>query len=268
MTVLLLFLVLAQADAAQRPAGPPDYVVGPQDRLAVTVFDEADLTRSVTVDGDGTFDFPLIGRVKAAGLTLRAIADEVTARLKKSFMVSPQVTIEVETFRSQVVYVTGQVRLPGAVALTGNMSLMDVLAKAGSPTPDAGSYVEINRRPRNATPGASTTAPAQPERISMSDLQSGRAHHVALSDGDTIFVPKADTFFVTGHVRNPGPFLLDGHMTVARALSMAGGITDRGARGRVKITRLVDGKQVVLKNVKMEEIVKPGDAIEVPPRFF
>jgi polysaccharide export outer membrane protein len=75
MTVLLLFLVLAQADAAQRPAGPPDYVVGPQDRLAVTVFDEADLTRSVTVDGDGTFDFPLIGRVKAAGLTLRAIAD-------------------------------------------------------------------------------------------------------------------------------------------------------------------------------------------------
>jgi hypothetical protein len=49
---------------------------------------------------------------------------------------------------------------------------------------------------------------------------------------------------------------------------MAGGITDRGARGRVKITRLVDGKQVVLKNVKMEEIVKPGDAIEVPPRFF
>jgi polysaccharide export outer membrane protein len=267
MIGVLLVVLLAQLEAPQRPPATPDYIVGAQDRLAVTVFGEPDLTRAVTVDGDGTFDFPLIGRVKASGLPLRAIAEDLTARLKKGFMVNPQVTIEVETFRSQVVYVTGQVRQPGAVALTGTMSLMDVLSRAGSPTPDAGSYIEINRRPRPG-PGGASAPPAAPERISMADLQSGRAHHVVLSDGDTIFVPKADTFFVTGHVRNPGPYILDGAVTVGRAISMAGGITDRGARGRIRITRLVDGKQVVLKNVKMEDLLKPGDAIEVPARFF
>ena len=56
-------------------------------------------------------------------------------------------SIEVETYRSQVVYVWGQVRSPGAVTLTGNTNLTEALAKAGSPTPDAGSYIEINRRP-------------------------------------------------------------------------------------------------------------------------
>lgn len=265
MTTFLLLLVLAQADSTQRPAGAPEYIVGPQDRLAIAVFGEADLTRSVTVDSDGSFDFPFIGRVRAAGLSLRAITDEITVRLKKSYIVNPQVTIEVDAYRSQVVYVTGQVRQPGAIALTGGMSLMDVLAKAGSPTPDAGSYIEINRRPRAGAAGA---PPVAPERISMADVRSGRAHGVLLLDGDTIFVPKADTFFVTGHVRNPGPYLLDSEVTVGRAISMAGGITDRGARGRVSIRRLVDGKQIVLKNVRMEEVVKPGDAIEVPLRFF
>ena len=267
MTALLVLLCLLQPGAPQRPPGPPEYIVGSQDRLAVTVFGEPDLTRTVSVDANGMFDFPLIGRVQAGGLTLRAIAEDVTARLKNGYLVNPQVTVDVDTYRSQIVYVTGQVRQPGAVALTGNMSLMDVLAKAGSPTPDAGSYIEINRRPM-ALGSSNGSAPAGPERVGMSDVQSGRAHHVLLSDGDTIFVPKAETFFVTGHVRNPGPYLLDGEVTVGRALSMAGGITDRGARGRIKITRLVDGRQVVLKDVKMEDPVKPGDAIEVPPRFF
>ncbi|HXW03953.1 MAG TPA: polysaccharide biosynthesis/export family protein [Vicinamibacterales bacterium] len=267
MTVLLLVAVLAGVGpAAQRVSGTPEYVVGSQDRLAVVVYGEPDLTRTVTVDIDGTFDFPLIGRVKAGGLTLRSIAEDVAARLRKSYIVNPQVTLEVETYRSQVVYVSGQVRLPGAVALTGDMTLMDVLAKAGSPTPDAGAYVEINRRPVGGSTG--TAPPPAPERISMADVRRGRARDVVLSDGDTIFVPKAETFFVTGHVRNPGPYLIDDGLTVAQAISMAGGITDRGARGRVKITRLVDGKQVVLKGVRMDELVKPGDAIDVPPRFF
>ena len=267
MILVLLLALAAPLQAPQRPAGAPDYAVGSQDRLSVTVFGEADLTRIVTVDGDGTFDFPLVGRIRAAGLTLRAIEAELVARLRQGYLRSPQVSIDVETYRSQVVYVTGQVRMPGAIALAGNMSVMDVLSRAGSPTPDAGTYILINRRPRPATDG-STPAPLEPERVSMADLQSGRAQHLVLSDGDTIFVPKAETFFVTGHVRNPGPYLLDANMTVGRALSMAGGVTDRGARGRVKITRIVDGKQVVLRNVKMEEIVMAGDAIEVPPRFF
>src|SRR5574338_454400 len=123
MTVLLLLLL----SFAQSPSSPTtlEYVVGAQDKLAITVFDEPSLTKTVTVDGDGSFDFPLIGRVRAAGLTVRAIQQDVTERLRKDYLVDPQVSIEVENYRSQVVYVTGQVRVPGAVPLMGNMTVMD-----------------------------------------------------------------------------------------------------------------------------------------------
>jgi polysaccharide export outer membrane protein len=260
----LLIIVLSALLGQSPPPPPAEYVVGAQDRLSIRVFGEADLTRVVTVDGDGTFDFPLIGRVKALGLTARAIEQEVTTRLKNGFLVDPQVTIEVEAYRSQVVYVTGQVRTPGAVPLTGVMSVMEALARAGSPLPDAGPYILINRRHASA-PDAVLPAP---EKVQMEELQSGRAQQIALRDGDTIFVPKAETFFVTGYVKNPGPFLFDGDVTVAEAISRAGGVSERGSKSRLRITRIVDGKQIVLKNVKLEDSVQPGDSVEVLPRFF
>src|SRR5262245_1207527 len=123
MTYLILFLTFLQAVTPR--ATLSEYVVGPKEKLAIVVFDEPALPRSITLDGDGTFDYPLLGRVRAAGLSVRAIQEDMTARLKKDFLVNPQVAIEVETYRSQSVYVTGQVRQPGAVPLTGNMTVME-----------------------------------------------------------------------------------------------------------------------------------------------
>ena len=105
-------------------------------------------------------------------------------------------------------------------------------------------------------------------RVSMADLQSGRAQSIILADGDTVFVPKAETFFVTGYVKNGGPFLHDPSMTVSKAISMAGGVTEKGSRSRLRITRLVNGKQVVVKDVKPDDPVLPGDSIEVMSRLW
>jgi polysaccharide export outer membrane protein len=267
MVVLSLLLVLtAQPQSAQTS---PEYMVGSQDRLSITVVDEPNLTRVVTVGGDGSFDYPFIGSVKAAGVSIRGIQQDITTRLKEKYLRNPQVSIEIETYRSQVVYVWGQVKTPGAVTLMGNISLTEALAKAGSPTPDAGSYIEINRRPRSAAnEGPAEPKPAPPERISMVELQSGRAQNIFLSDGDTIFVPKAEMFFVTGYVKNGGPFLHQDAMTVSKAISMAGGITEKGSRSRIRITRVVGGKQVVIRDVKLEDPVQPGDSIEVLSRLW
>jgi polysaccharide biosynthesis/export protein len=244
----------------------PEYVVGNQDRLAITVVDEPALTRVITVGSDGAFDYPFIGMVKAAGTTLRSIQQDITSRLKEKYLRNPQVSIEVETYRSQVVYVWGQVRNPGAVTLMGNISLTEALAKAGSPTADAGAYIQINRRPAGgAAPAAEG---ATPERVSMTELQTGRAQGISLSDGDTVFVPKAEMIFVTGYVRNGGPFLHDAAMTVSRALSMAGGVSEKGSRTRIRITRQVDGKQVIIKDVKLDDVVLAGDSIEVLSRIW
>jgi polysaccharide export outer membrane protein len=263
MVALFFLLSLIAPPEAQAPRVSPEYIVGTQDRLAITVVDEPNLTRVVTVGSDGGFDYPFIGLVKAAGQTVRAIQQDITTRLKEKYLRNPQVSIEVESYRSQVVYVWGQVKVPGSVTLMGNITLTEALARAGSPTPDAGSYIEINRRP----PAGSERKP-EPERISMTDLQSGRAQDIQLSDGDTVFVPKAETFFVTGFVRNGGPFLHDANMTVSKAISMAGGITEKGSRSRIRITRVVNGKQVVLKDVKMDDLVQPGDSVEVLPRLW
>ena len=268
MTILFSLLLLIQA---QNPAVAGEYIVGPQDRLSITVFDEPTLTKTVTVDSDGSFDYPLVGRVTAGGLSVRQITVNLKKRLgpPDGFLVNPQVNIEVETYRSQVVYVNGQVRVPGAVPLKGAMTIMDVLAQAGSPTPDAGPYIEIYRKPAGQGP-ASPVDPAKasaPLRVTMEDLRNGRAQQILLNDGDTVNVPKAQTFIVNGFVRTPNTYVLEGEVTVQKAIAMAGGVTERGAQSRTKIQRMVDGRLVEIR-AKMTDLVLPNDTIVVPQRFF
>jgi polysaccharide export outer membrane protein len=269
---MLIFVSLLLLSQSPNPALAAEYIVGPQDRLAITVFDEPTLTKSVTVDGDGSFEFPLIGRVTAGGLSVRQIAAELKKRLgpPNGFLVNPQVNIEVETYRSQVVYVNGQVRIPGAVPLKGAMTIMDVLAQAGSPTAEAGSYVEVYRKPVGQSadgPIDPSKAPAPPLRVAMEDLRNGRAQKILLADGDTLNVPKAQTFIVNGFVRTPNTYVLDGEITVQKALAMAGGVTERGAQSRTKIQRMVNGRLVEIR-AKMTDLVQPNDTLVVPQRFF
>ena len=155
MILLLLLTGSGQTQASSTPASEParqsttDYIVGAQDVLKVTVFGVPELTRDVTVDTDGTFDFPLVGRIKAAGLPVRAVETELKARLSNGFLVNPTVNVDVGAYRSQTVYILGEVREPGRKTLAGNASIMSALAEAGFTT-NAGSYVivSIDRRAR------------------------------------------------------------------------------------------------------------------------
>jgi polysaccharide biosynthesis/export protein len=280
MRTLTLLLTLAQAVAAAvtpqapSPAAPlapshADYVIGIQDVLNVTVFGEADASRAgVTVDGDGTIDCPYIGRVTAAGRTTRALEQEIRQRLSKGLFVNPSVTVEIVKYRSKTVTVQGMVRMPGEFKLEGNVSIMSVLAQAGSMTPDAGSYVVITRYSPSSSPGSGSAEPvAQQIRVPRRDLESGRAQTITLQDRDTIFVPKAETVFVLGYVRQTGPIVYEEGLTVERALALAGGATERAATGRITIERSVDGKVQKIK-ARMSDLVQPNDTIRVPQRIL
>src|SRR5215467_8907312 len=151
-----------------------DYRVGPQDVLTITSYDQADLSGKFTVEADGTFTYPLIGRVKAGGLTLRGLEESLKTRLKdEGFFRNPQVTVSVETYKSQKIYVIGEVRMPGSIPLSGDMNLVEAIARAGSTLPTASGEAIIV----HATPGA--TGPAQPsdsangERVDLLALQNG-----------------------------------------------------------------------------------------------
>jgi polysaccharide export outer membrane protein len=95
------------------------------------------------------------------------------------------------------------------------------------------------------------------------------ARNLQLRDGDTIFIPRVDVnrIFVTGQVRSVGAYSITTGTTVLQALALAGGPTEGAAVNRMRIIRLIRGKQESLK-VKLGDIVLPGDTIMVPERFF
>jgi polysaccharide export outer membrane protein len=129
----LLFLIgLAAPLAAQN-----NYIVGPQDVLTVTVFGESELSGKYTVEQDGTFTFPQIGRVKAGGLTLRDLEQELKTKLADGYLRNPQVAVAIENYRSQRILILGEVRSPGEYQLNGDVTLLAALARAGSTTPSA-----------------------------------------------------------------------------------------------------------------------------------
>src|SRR3954463_2535788 len=145
-----ILLALAMTASAQTI---DSYVIGPQDVLTIQVFDQADLGGKYTVETDGTFSFPLIGRVKAGGMTLRGFEVELKKQLADGYFKNPQVTVGVETYRSQRVFVMGEVRSPGPVPLTGGMTLIEALARAGSTLPSASGEVAIVRAPKDSKRG-------------------------------------------------------------------------------------------------------------------
>jgi polysaccharide export outer membrane protein len=271
MSSLVLGMLLAFAIAAS--ARQNEYIVGPQDVLTVTVYDQADLTGKYPVDADGTLTFPLIGRVKVGGLNLRGVEAELKKQLANGYLKNPQVSVAVEQFKSQRIFVMGEVRAPGTYPLSGEMTVIEALARAGSTTNDAADEVMIVRPPA----GSGGSGPVLPDqqadatviRVNVRELQAGKlSQNVALHDGDTLVVPRAQSVFVFGQVKTPGAYSITQGTTVLQALSLAGGVTDRGSTGRVYIVRTdADGKKRETK-VKLTDVVQPGDTLVVKERFF
>ena len=270
---LLISLLLAALLAQQAPAPPPApprpepaaaaparYMIGPQDLLKITVFDEPDLTNSYRVDGDGFITFPYISRVAASGLTLGELQDRIRTLLSAGFIRNPQVRVEIGEFKSQSVLVSGEVRQPGKITMTGSMTLLEALAAAGSATSSASSELTV-AHPKRGTEDSDVV------RINWKDLQLGRGTDVGLQDGDIINVPKAQMFFITGQVRNGGPFVLEPGTTIQQAIAMAGGLSERGSDRGITVTRLVNGKNTDVK-VTLEDTVQPNDTITIRNRFF
>jgi polysaccharide export outer membrane protein len=269
MMYLLLFLSLATPALAQSPApaSNSDYVVGAQDVLKVAVFDEPQLSGTFRVDADGTFTYPFLGRIRALGQTLRSIEAELSKRLSDGYVRQPQVSIEVEQYRSRSIFIVGEVRTPGKYPLTGQMTLIEALAQAGSTTPTAGSEVVILRAEHGA-PAGTDNATRQTTRVNLADLQAGRLiDNVILYEGDTIFVPKAERFYVTGQVRTPGAYTFERGMTVLQALSLAGGLNERGSNRGIKVIRMVDGKRKEI-SVRLEDVIEPNDTLVVRQRLL
>jgi polysaccharide export outer membrane protein len=261
------------------PSAPPlaqDYQLGPDDILKIAVYGHDDLTQVVVVQADGTFTFPLIGRVQANDLTPKQLENRIATALAQGFVRNPQVNVTIQEYRSKPVFVVGELTRPGTYPLSGSKSLVEMLARAGPMTNNAGYEVVIVRpktstgRPLLPSEASAMDAKAGAEviRVNLRELQSGDlGQNVILHANDTVFVPQAPKVFVSGEVRSPGAYAFAPGMTVRQVISLAGGFTDFSATGRIRVVRTVDGKAKELK-VKLDDAVQSGDTVVVKEKLF
>ncbi|MEO8677479.1 MAG: polysaccharide biosynthesis/export family protein [Vicinamibacterales bacterium] len=282
LTLLIAFVAAVQvpAPAPAAPAAPASspqaslsYVVGASDVLTIKVFDEPTLSGVYNVDSDGAISFPFVGRVVVSTKTVRDVEALLTKLLADGYVRRPQVSVEISQFRGRSIFVLGEVRAPGKYSIEGQVTLLEVIAKAGSLTATAGNLIIVQRY-KDEIP--TVLAPALPGdervaeimRVSMDDLREGRVTaNLLLQDGDTIFVPQADRFYVTGFVKSPGQFVLVPNMTVRQAIAVAGGLTERGSTRGMKIIRRVGDKEVEV-DAKMSDPVKANDTIKIRQRLI
>ncbi len=241
-----------------------DYIVGEGDILRITVYDHDDLTTTARVSGEGSILFPLIGQVEVEGLTLTQITQKIASLLADGYVVNPQVNIFIQEFRSKKAFIMGEVNKPGLYVLPWQTTLLSVLSEAGGLTKDAGDKAIIKRKANSSD---------NPESVITVDLRKlvekgDTSLDIPITDGDSIYIAKARVFYLNGEIKKPDAYKYTEGTTVIKAITMAGGFTDKASKGRVKIIRKVGGKEEVIEKVKMDETVLPDDIIVVPESFF
>ncbi|HWI19293.1 MAG TPA: polysaccharide biosynthesis/export family protein [Vicinamibacterales bacterium] len=286
-TLLSLFMLFAQAVPAPTPsvplsvappqvaANPASYLIGPSDVIAVKVFNEDDLSGKFTVDSDGTITMNLIGRFPVAGLTTRQIEEGLVKALQPAWLKNAQVSVEIASYRSRSIYVLGEVRSPGRYNIEGPMTLLEVIANAGSTTAAASNTIIVQRYKDGLA--AAISAPtavgdarwAEVMRIDLEEMRAGKlSANLLLQDSDMIIVPAAERYYVSGMVKTPGSYVLRAGMTVRQAIAEAGGLTERGSYRRLKVIRKdKDGKESET-SIELSDLVRPNDVIKVAQRLI
>lgn len=221
-------------DSLQRDARSYRYLVGPGDVLNVTVWDHPELTipagsmRSAEESGnwvhaDGSIFYPYVGKIQVAGLDVAEIRELIAKRISR-YIEKPQVDVTVAAFRSQRVYITGDVAQPGMVPVTNvPLHLLDAVNKLGGLQPTADWRNVILTRDGRDYP------------LSLQALyqRGDLRHNVLLQHNDIVHVPSNvdSKVFVLGEVKEARPVMMDRNgLSLAGALTEAGGINELTAR--------------------------------------
>jgi polysaccharide export outer membrane protein len=262
---VLVVRVAKRVRVGTEPAAAGSYRLGIDDRIQISVNGRPELTQQVAVGPAGTVMAPLAGEIPAEGLTTSELAEALTDRLARDFLVDPKVDVQVVEYRSQWVLVSGAVLVPGRVALRGRLELKQVIADAGGFAQTAGSQIVISR-------GAERSGEAERITIDREEFERGVAAFV-VQHGDLITVREAEFCHVLGEVRVPQQVRVEKGLTLFRALANVGGLTEFANRKEIQILR-VDGAvesydlQKIQKGEAEDPPVRGGDRIYVKRRFL
>jgi polysaccharide export outer membrane protein len=220
---------LAQAQAPRPAAEPgtanlPIQKIGPNDLIAVSVYDSPELTRTVRVDAEGQLHLPILKGAIAASGRMPAELERTIAQalVDEKLIVNPFVTVTVAEYSSRPISVTGAVKTPLTFQATGPVTLLEALTRAGGVTPEAGNEILVSRKGDATRPGVLL------QRVTVKALieKGDPGVNLELTGGEEIRVPEAGKIFVIGNVRKPGAYPMQGDATttVLQALALAEGL--------------------------------------------
>jgi polysaccharide biosynthesis/export protein len=264
------------AAALQTSSPTADYRLAPEDVLEVTLYNIPASDVGITprqvearVSQEGMITLPLLGNIPAAGLTPSALEQSLRERYDK-YLHNPQVGVNIREFRGQRITVTGEVRSPGVLQLSGPKTLVDLLAMAGGISDKAGKQVHIYRQGPEG------------RQSYVIDIQALARNpglvNMPVQAGDVINVPQSGMFFVYGAVGRAGSFPLAQSYTFTQALTVAGGVKgDLADYGEIAIFRRRDGLEAekipvnpneVFAGKARDPLIVPDDVIVVPVNSF
>jgi len=231
--LLLTMIVSSLAQAqVQRPVTEPAIAnlplqkIGPNDLIAVSVYDSPELTRTARVDGDGKIHLPMLkGAIGAAGRMPAELEQAIAqALVDEKLIVNPFVTVTVAEYSSRPISVSGAVKTPLTFQAAGPVTLLEALTRAGGVTADAGNEILISRKADASRPSDGLV-----QRIPVKSLmERGEAGtNLELTGGEEVRVPEAGKVYVIGNVQKAGAFSLQGDSstTVLQAVALAQGLS-------------------------------------------
>ncbi len=239
-----------------------EYGLAPGDLVRITVYGQNDLATETRITEQGTLLFPLIGTVTVDGATAAEVSKRIAKALEGGgFIKNPQVNVVVMEFKGREVSVLGQVNRPGKYPLQKVSRLTDLLALAGGVTPSgADTLVLISSRS------------GKPERreIDLNALFREGAFdlNVEVLNNDILYVAREPRFYIYGEVQRPGTYRLEKNMSVVQALSVGGGLTQRGTqKGMVIMRRTAEGGMQEVP-AALADLLQPDDVIFVKESLF
>ena len=268
-----------EADEAQ------DYGVGPRDSLSFTVYGEEDLSPDgLIVSQEGYISFPLTGRVHVEGLSTPEIEKKVADLLADGYIVNPQVTVSVKSFKSKKAFILGAVEKPGVYPLRGQERLLEIISTAGGiQNEKAGKFILIWRQKSRGKNGSSNESNDNGNgrliKIGLERLlqQGDMSLNVPLINRDVVFVPQAEYVYIIGEVKKPGSYKFTENITILETITMAGGFTPIASPNKTRVIRVEEGEERTI-SVRMKDIIKgerskdivlkSGDIVVIPESLF
>lgn len=244
---------------------PSEYILGPQDRVMISVFRHGELEIEETISSTGRISYYLMGDIQASGLTRFQLKDRIQKELAR-FIKDPEVMVRIREYASHKIIVLGEVKNPGVYSMKGDFSLLEAISSAGGIT----SYAYLD--------GAYVVRDGKVLLVNFCELirKGNTEENVPLLPGDVIYIPdnRDQKVFILGEVNRQSAIPIQERLTLLEAIAEAGGFTRHAKKETIVVMRgnlsepeiiTVDaGRMNIAANIPLER----GDIVYVASSTF